>query len=65
MKGWLVLYTFGEGSVLPRHYKTYKMAHKFAEEHNTSGFKAYVISVEALIMWQSTGVDELEKLFKL
>ena len=72
MRGWIVLYTFGESrSILPRHYHTQKNALKFAEEHractNRSGVQceAVVIDVEDIANWINAGKDELERMFRL
>ena len=66
MRGWIVLYCFGRGNdILPNHYKTEKMAQKFAAEHRARGCEAVVINVEDLVAWINSGVDELERMFKL
>ena len=43
MRGWIVLYCFSWGWILPKHYKTEKMAQKFAAEHRALGCEAVVI----------------------
>ena len=65
MRGWIVLYCFGWGWILPKHYRTEKMAQKFAAEHRSLGCEAVVINVEDLVAWINSGVDELERMFKL
>lgn len=67
MRGWIVLYSFGCGFVLPKHYKTEKNAQKFADEHAAldSRCEAVVVNVEDLIAWVNSGKDELERMFKL
>jgi hypothetical protein len=67
MRGWIVLYSFGWGYILPKHYKTEKMAMKFAAEHRGlgDGCEAVVVNVEDLVAWINSGVDELERMFKL
>jgi hypothetical protein len=67
MRGWLVLYSFGNGDILPRHYRTEKNANKFAEEHRACSTRceAVVLNVEDVIAWINSSVDELERIFKL
>ena len=71
MRGWLVLYSFGGNYVLPKHYKTQKNAIRFAEEHRRFGqkihgkYEAIVLNVEDVVAWINSGVDELERMFKL
>lgn len=67
MRGWLVLYSYGRGYVLPKHYKTQKNAHQFADEHRRLGkpCEAIVLNLEDVVAWVNSGVDELERIFKL
>ena len=68
MRGWIVLYCFGRGNdILPKHYKTEKMAQKFAAKHRryAEDSDAVVVNVDDLIAWLNSGVDELERMFKL
>lgn len=74
VRGWVVLYCFGEGTdILPRHYKTEKQANKFAAEHRWHGkfcqsghhYEAVVLNVEDIVAWINSGRDELEILFRL
>jgi hypothetical protein len=66
-RGWIVIYSYGHGWILPKHYKTEKMAMKFAEEHRALGQRceAVVINVKDLIEWVNSGVAELERMFRL
>jgi hypothetical protein len=66
VRGWIVIYSVGCW-IIPKHYKTEKMANKFAMEHrdHRHGCEAVVINVEDMVAWINTGVDELERMFKL
>lgn len=67
MRGWIVLYCFGGGYILPKHYKTIKQAERFAAEHRAygRGCEAVVVNVEDLVAWVNSGLSELERMFKL
>lgn len=72
MRGWIVLYSWGDGSILPKHYKTDKCAIKFAEEHRRNAklwdgrqCEAVVVNVADLVDWINLGKDEIERMFRL
>lgn len=71
MTGWLVLYGYGAGEIMPKYYRTEKQAVKYANEHNAHGekygknWKAVVVNVEDLVAWVDSGVAELERMFRL